>query len=148
MDSSARLLQVEITDVGRLLFSGPCQRITAPAAQGEVCILPRHAPLLSALKPGEVKLEDAIGQTHFFYVSGGFLEVKDSSVTVLADHALRTLEIDRQRALEARMEAEQLLRHSQPLEDRDVAKLDLARAVAQLRVLQHAEIHRLKREQG
>ena len=82
---------------------------------------------------------------HAFVLSGGFLEVKDSVVSILADQVLRSDEIDAELATEARGEAEQQLRESHFIEDRDVAKLDLAKAVAQLRVLQHAEIHRLKK---
>jgi F-type H+-transporting ATPase subunit epsilon len=137
MDKTAPLLQVDIIDVGRLIYSGPCKRITAPAAWGEVCILPRHAPLLTALQPGEIRLQNAAGDERFFYVSGGFMEVKDSNVSILADQALRTSEIDQQRAEEAREEAEQILRETHLLEDRDVAKLELAKAIAQLRVLEH-----------
>ena len=137
MDKSPPLLQVDIIDVGRLIYSGPCQRIAAPAAWGEVCILPRHAPLLTALQPGEIRLQNAAGDERFFYVSGGFMEVKDSTVSILADQALRTSEIDQQRAEEAREEAEQILRETHLLEDRDVAKLELAKAIAQLRVLEH-----------
>lgn len=137
MDKSPPLLQVDIIDVGRLIYTGPCQRIAAPAAWGEVCILPRHAPLLTALQPGEIRLQNAAGDERFFYVSGGFMEVKDSTVSILADQALRTSEIDQQRAEEAREDAEQILRETHLLEDRDVAKLELAKAIAQLRVLEH-----------
>jgi F-type H+-transporting ATPase subunit epsilon len=144
MESPVSSLQVEIADVGRQIFAGECLRIVAPAAHGEVCILPRHAPLLTALRPGEIRLHDTSGENRFFFVSGGFLEVKDSTVTVLADEILRSGEIDQERAQEAREQAEQLLRETHfPLE-RDLAKLNLAKALAQLRVLQHAEIHRLK----
>lgn len=137
MEKPPPLLQVDIIDVGRLIYTGPCQRITAPAAWGEVCILPRHAPLLTALQPGEIRLQNAAGDERFFYVSGGFMEVKDSTVSILADQALRTSEIDQQRAEEAREEAEQILRETHLLEDRDIAKLELAKAIAQLRVLEH-----------
>jgi len=137
MDKPPPLLHVDIIDVGRLIYTGPCQRIAAPAAWGEVCILPRHAPLLTALQPGEIRLQNAAGDERFFYVSGGFMEVKDSTVSILADQALRTSEIDQQRAEEAREEAEQILRETHLFEDRDVAKLELAKAIAQLRVLEH-----------
>ena len=145
MQNSVPTLTVEIADVGRQLFAGACLKLVAPAADGEVCILPRHAPLLTALRPGEVRLQTAGGEDRFFFVSGGFLEVKDSTVTVLADEMLRSTEIDRERAQAAREQAEQVLRESHFRNERDMAKLDLAKALAQLRVLQHAEIHRLKK---
>jgi F-type H+-transporting ATPase subunit epsilon len=138
-------LIVEIADINRLLFAGECLRIVVPAAGGEVCILPRHAPLLTAIRPGEIRLRDLTGEETFFFVSGGFLEVKDSAVTVLADEVLRSSEIDLERASAAREQAEQILRESHFRRERDLAKLDLTKALAQLRVLQHAEIHRLKK---
>ncbi len=146
MDNHPPLLQVDIVDVGRLIFSGHCQRVTAPAAGGEVCILPRQAALLTHLHPGTVRVHTASGDDHFYFVSGGFMEVRHSAVSILADAALRSSEIDRTQAQAARDEAEQALRQSHALEDRDLARLNLARALAQLQVLQHAEIHRLKRD--
>ncbi len=146
MQTNPPQIQVDITDVARLIFSGECLHVTAPAAFGEVCILPRHAPLLTLLRPGAIRLQTATGEAQFYYVSGGFLEVMDSQVTILADQVLRSSEIDQERAMEARREAEQVLRETHLLEDRDIAKLNLVKAMAQLRVLQHAEIHRLKRD--
>lgn len=146
MQTTPSQIQVDITDVARLIFSGTCLKVTAPAAFGEVCILPRHAPLLTFLRPGSIRLRPSEGEDQFYYVSGGFMEVKDSRVTILADQVLRSSEIDQERAMEARREAEQVLRETHLLEDRDIAKLNLIKAAAQLRVLQHAEIHRLKRD--
>ena len=144
MENPAPTLSVEIADISRQIYAGECRKLTAPAAYGEVCILPRHAPLLAALKPGEIHVQTAAGDTRFFFVSGGYLEVKDSTVTVLADEALRSTEIDGERAQTAREQAEQLLRESHFRGERDLAKLNLAKAIAQLRVLQLAEMHRLK----
>jgi len=145
MDSPVLTLQIEIADIGRLIYSGECLKIVAPAAQGEVCILPRHAPMLTSLRPGEIRLQDLSGEDRFYFVSGGYLEVKDSAVTVLADEILRSGEIDSEHAYEAREQAEQVLRESHFRRERDLAKVDLAKALAQLRVLQHAEIYRLKK---
>jgi F-type H+-transporting ATPase subunit epsilon len=146
MQTSSSQIQVDIADVARLIFSGSCFKVTAPAAFGEVCILPRHAPLLTSLRPGSIRLRPSMGADHFYYVSGGFMEVKDSHVTILADQVLRSTEIDQDRASEARREAERVLHETHLVQDRDVAKLNLIKAAAQLRVLQHAEIHRLKKD--
>jgi F-type H+-transporting ATPase subunit epsilon len=148
METNPKLLQVEIAEVGRLVFSGPCTKLVAPAAYGEVCILPRHAPFLTRLTPGEVRLQTDTGEDQFFFLSGGYLEVRNSTVSVLADQMLRSEEIDRQAALEAKQNAEDVLRTSHLFTERDPAKLDLVKAIAQLRVLEHAEIHRLKRRAG
>lgn len=145
MESPPKFLDVEIADVGRLIFRGACTQFVAPAAYGEVCILPRHAPLLARLNPGEVRLQTEGGENQFFFLSGGYLEVKNSAVTVLADAMLRSDEIDRAQALEAKQRAEEILRTSPLFTERDSAKLSLVKALAQLRVLEHAELHRLKR---
>lgn len=140
MDRPATL-HVEIAAVSRLLFSGPCTKLVAPAAHGEVCILPRHAPLLTALRIGQVRLQTATGEDQIFFISGGYLEVRDSEATVLADEMLRSDEIDRETALAAKREAEAALRRVNPLlRDRDPAKIDLIKALAQLQVLERAEL--------
>lgn len=146
MDSSPALLQVEIAEISRLLFSGPCTKLVAPAALGEVCILPRHTPLLVSLRPGEVRLRTADGEAESFYVSGGYLEVRDNQATILADEMLRSSEIDREAALEAKQYAEECLHHTSPLlRNRDPAKLDLVKAIAQLQILERAELERLRK---
>lgn len=144
MESARKFLEVEIAAVDRLVFRGTCTKCVAPAAHGEVCILPRHAPFLSRLRPGEVRIRTETGEDQFFYLSGGYLEVKDSTVTVLADAMQRSDEIDRAAAMEARQRAEEVLRSSHLFSERDDAKLMLVKALAQLRVLEHAELHRLQ----
>lgn len=141
--SSPSFLQAEIADVGQEIYSGPCVSLVAPAAFGEVCILPRHTPFLSKLKPGEIRIETAENERLIYYVSGGYLEVKNSTVTVLADQMLRSTEIDRNAAESAKAKAEQLLKTSPIDSVRDVAKLELVRALAQLRVLEHIEMTKL-----
>jgi F-type H+-transporting ATPase subunit epsilon len=144
--SSTSLLQVEIAEIGRLIFSGPCTKLVAPAAGGEVCILPRHTPFLSSLRPGEVRLQTATGEDQCFFVSGGYLEVRDSTVTVLADEMLRSDEIDREAALAAKEEAEAALEKTSPLlRDKDPARLDLVKALAQLQILERAELQKIRK---
>jgi F-type H+-transporting ATPase subunit epsilon len=138
-----RYLQVDIADVSQQIFSGRCASIVAPAALGEVCILPRHAPFLSKLIPGEVKILTEQDEAQFFYVSGGYMEVADSVVTVLADQMLRSSEIDREAALHAQREAEETLKKSHLFSERDQAKLQLVKALAQLRVLEHVDLTKL-----
>lgn len=139
------ILQVDIADLSRLVFSGPCRSLVAPAAHGEVCIMPRHAPLLTLLKPGVVNLLSDEGERQSFFVSGGFLEVQANTATVLADQMLRSAEIDREAAEQARKAAEQLLKVSLIGSEREKAMFELARAMAQLRALEMAEADRLKR---
>lgn len=139
------VMRVEIADVDQLFFSGICNKLVAPAAHGEVCILPRHTPMLAALRPGEIRLQTQTGEDQSFYVSGGYLEVKSGDVTVLADQMLRSAEIDRTAAQKAKEDAQKTLRESHLFSLRDEAKIDLMKALAQLQVLEHAEMHRLKK---
>lgn len=140
-----RYMQVDIADVGQQIHSGLCLSLVAPAAWGEVCILPRHAPFLSKLVPGEIRLETEQGERLVYYVSGGYLEVQDSTVTVLADRMLRSEEIDRAAALEAKARAERVLQTSHIDSERDLAKLELVKAIAQLRVLEHIDMIKLRK---
>jgi F-type H+-transporting ATPase subunit epsilon len=147
MDNLPQLLHVEIADVDRAIFSGLCRKLVAPAAFGEICILPRHVALLTALRPGEVRLQLASGEDQFFYLSGGYLEVKDNLLTILADQILRSTEINEDAALAARNSATQQLRSSALFSDKDQARLELMKALAQLQVLEHSENYRLKQRQ-
>jgi F-type H+-transporting ATPase subunit epsilon len=132
-------LCIALIDVNRLLYSGSCLSVTAPAALGEVCIYPRHAPLLSRLGTGEVRLKLEDDTTRFYFVAGGFMEVSNNQVTILADRCLRSEEIDRQAALQARQQAEALLKDNPLFSHRDAALLTLAEAEVKLRILQHIQ---------
>jgi F-type H+-transporting ATPase subunit epsilon len=137
-------MQVDIADAAQQIYSGWCFSLTAPAALGEVCILPRHAPFLSKLVPGEICLQTEQGERLAYYVSGGYVEVKNSIVTVLADRMLRSQDIDREAALAAKAAAETVLKTSAIDRDRDRAELELIKVLAQLRVLEH-EMARLRK---
>jgi F-type H+-transporting ATPase subunit epsilon len=130
-------LDVEIASQSRAIYSGQCAHLIAPGELGEMCIMPRHTPVLTRLRPGEVRLRSAAGEDLFFYVSGGFMEVQASTLTILADDMLRSDEIDREAALKAKQEAEAVLEGSRLFSERDAAKLMLIRALAQLRVIEH-----------
>jgi len=133
-------IKVDILDVSRSLYSGPALSLTAPAALGEVCILPRHAPMLTKLNTGEVRLRTRDGGLQFFFVAGGFLEVSDSSVTVLADQTMRSEEIDEAAAVAARQQAEEMLGTSLLFTDRDRAQIALVEALVKLRILEHSRM--------
>jgi F-type H+-transporting ATPase subunit epsilon len=132
----AMTLHVDIVSAEAEIFSGTAEMVFAPAVMGEVGIAPRHAPLLTRLKPGEVRIKAADGEEHFFYVSGGILEVQPHVVTVLADTALRAKDIDESQALAAKQRAEQALSDRKADFDYAKAQVELAEAVAQLRTLQ------------
>jgi len=110
--------------------------VFAPAVMGEIGIAPRHAPLLTTLKPGEVRVQTPSGDEQFFYVSGGALEIQPHLITVLADTALRAKDIDEAAALEAKKRAEEALKDRGDQIEMAEAQAELARAVAQLKALE------------
>src|SRR3989440_7469285 len=129
-------IHVDIVSAEGEIFSGPATMVFAPASQGELGITPRHAPLLSLLKAGEVRVQTPDGEQHFFFVGGGALEVQPTKVTVLADTALRARDIDEAAALAAKQRAEEALRDKAGHITIAEAQAELARAMAQLKVLQ------------
>jgi len=132
----ADTIQVDIVSAEGQIFSGPARMVFAPASQGELGILPRHAPLLTLLKPGEVRVQPPEGDEQHFYVGGGALEIQPHRVTVLADTALRAKDIDEAAALAAKQRAEEMLRAHTDKIDQAQAQAELARAAAQLKMLQ------------
>jgi len=110
--------------------------VYAPAQMGEVGIAPRHAPLLTALSPGEVRIEDTDGKEHGFYITGGMLEVQPHLVTVLADTALRGDQLDEAAALAAKQQAEEALKGVSSDTDLRQAQAELAEASARYRAAQ------------
>jgi len=131
----ALTLHVDIVSAEKEIYSGAAEMVFAPLVTGEVGILPRHAPLIARLKPGEVRVRTATEELSF-YVSGGMLEVQPHVVTVLADTALRAKDLDEAAALKAKQRAEDLLQSRQANVDYARAQAELAEAVAQLRTLQ------------
>ena len=129
-------IQVDIVSAEGELFSGAASEVLAPASQGDLGILPRHAPLLTLLKPGEVRVRTPDGEEHHFFVGGGALEVQPTRVTVLADTALRARDIDEAAALAAKQRAEEALRDRAGHITLAEAQAELARAIAQLKVIQ------------
>ena len=132
----AMTVHVDIVSAEEEIFSGPAAMVFAPAAMGEVGILPRHTPLLTQLKPGEVRVVTPGGEEQFYYDSGGMLEVQPHCVTVLADTALRAKDIDEAAALEAKQRAEEALKDRKGDIDYAKAQSELAEAVAKLQTIQ------------
>ena len=124
-----------ITGERRLLRQEDVAEVVAPGALGELGILPNHASLITSLSPGELRVKSDGGEEEYF-VAGGFMEVHDNEVIVLADAAERGSDIDQERAEEARRRAEDLL-HSAADIDRARAQASLLRSVQRLKVLEH-----------
>ncbi len=127
---------VNIVSAEAEIYSGTATMVFAPAEMGEVGITPRHSPLLTRLKPGEVRVRSDDHEEMFFYVSGGLLEIQPHIVTVLADTALRAKDLDEAAALEAKEQAERMLADQKADFDYAKAQAELSQAVAQLRAIQ------------
>jgi F-type H+-transporting ATPase subunit epsilon len=127
-------IHVDIVSAEKEIFSGLAEMVFAPAELGEVGIAPRHAQLITRLKPGEVRVKTATEEFPFF-VSGGLLEVQPHVVTVLADTAIRAKDIDEAAALQAKARAEEALADKSGKIDYAKAQAELAEAVMQLRTL-------------
>jgi len=110
--------------------------VFAPASMGEVGITPRHAPMLTTLKPGEVRVQDEDGKEETFYITGGMLEVQPTRVTVLADTALRGDQLDEAAALASQQDAEKALEGASDQTDVARAQAELAEARARYRAAQ------------
>jgi F-type H+-transporting ATPase subunit epsilon len=131
----ALTMHVDIVSAEKEIFSGLAEMLVATLAQGEVGILPRHAPLLARMKPGEVRVKTPTEELSFF-ISGGLLEVQPHVVTVLADTALRARDLDEAAAIKAKERAEDAMKNRQADIDYAKAQAELAEAVAQLRAIQ------------
>jgi F-type H+-transporting ATPase subunit epsilon len=129
-------LHVDIVSAEHEIFSGSAQMVFVPAEMGELGITPRHAPLLTRLKPGSVRVKTETDE-QVFYVSGGILEIQPHVVTVLSDTALRARDIDEAAALEAKRHAEEALANQTAEVDIVRAQAELAEALARLRTLEH-----------
>jgi F-type H+-transporting ATPase subunit epsilon len=131
----ASTVHVDIVSAEKEIFSGTAEMVFAPAELGEVGITPRHAPFITRLKPGEVRVKVSESESYPFYVSGGMLEVQPHLVTVLADTAIRAKDIDEAAAIEAKARAEEALSDKSGKIDYATAQAQLAEAIMQLRTL-------------
>ena len=127
---------LDIVSAEQEIFSGIVEMVVATGELGEIGIAPGHAPLLTILKPGEIRITLPGGQEEIYYVSGGMLEVQPFYVTVLADAVQRADSIDEAAALAAKARAEEAIANKDAVLDYSVAATELARAVAQLRAIQ------------
>jgi len=127
----AMTLHVDIVSAEKEIYSGTAEMVFAPLATGEVGVLPRHAPLIARMKPGEVRVRTSSEELQF-YVSGGVLEVQPHVVTVLADTAIRAKDMDEAAAQAAKQRAEEALKDRKADIDYAQVQADLAQAIAQL----------------
>jgi len=129
-------IHVDIVSAEGQIFSGEASMVFAPAVMGEIGIAPRHAPLLTTLKPGEVRVQLPSGEEQFFFVGGGAIEIQPHLVTVLADTALRAKDLDEAAAVQAKQRAEEALKDRGDKIDVAKAQVELAMAVAQIKAIE------------
>ncbi|WP_183911322.1 F0F1 ATP synthase subunit epsilon [Simiduia aestuariiviva] len=132
----AMTVHCDIVSAEEAIFSGLVELVVAAGTEGDLGVTYGHAPLLSSLKPGPIRIVKQDGEEEIYYVSGGFLEIQPYQVTVLADAALRADDLDEAAALEAQKSAEQQLHNNAGEIDFSRAAVELAEASAKLRTLQ------------
>ena len=130
-----KTMQVELVSAEAEIFSGPATMVIATAQSGELGIYPEHTPLITNLKPGDVRVQTEDGEEQVIYVSGGILEVTPKKITVLSDTAIRADDLDEASAMAAQKKAEQALKDAKADIDYARAKAELAQAAAQLQAL-------------
>lgn len=131
----AMTMHCDIVSAEKSIFSGRVEMVVATGTLGDLGVAPGHAPLITGLIPGPVRLIKDGGDEEVFYVSGGYLEVQSGVVTLLTDTALRAADVDEAAAVEAMAEAERAMQDASAELDYGTAAAQLAEAAAQLRAL-------------
>ena len=134
---AAMTVHLDVVSAEESLFSGLVESIQVSGSEGDLGVNYGHAPLLTALKPGMVRLVKQFGHEDVMYVAGGTLEVQPARITILADTAVRGEDLDEQAAEKAKRDAEEQMANTSTAElDYQQAAVQLAEAIAQLRVIQ------------
>ena len=131
----AMTMHIDIVSAEVEIYSGTVTEVYAPAEMGEVGIMAHHAPLLTRMKPGEVRVVKLSGEVESFFVNGGILEVQPHVVTILSDTALRAADLDEAAALESKARAEAVMADKKTDYDYARARTELLEAVAQIETI-------------
>ncbi len=133
MAEAAQTLHVDVVSAEEQIYSGEAEFVVLPGETGELGIYPRHTPLITRIKPGEVRIKPAGGAAEeFIFVAGGVLEVQPRGVTVLADTAIRGADLDEAKATEALKQAEEARKNAQGKQEVATVEAELAMLAAQL----------------
>lgn len=132
----AMTVHLDLVSAEQQIFSGRVETLQVTGVDGDLGILPGHAPLLTKIKPGMVRIVKQHGKEEIIYLSGGMLEVQPSTVTILADVALRAKDLDEAAALEAKRAAEAQMANQGGDFDYAAAAIELSKAIAKLRVIE------------
>ena len=137
----ANTIHVDVVSAEESIYSGEAEFVVLPGVMGELGVYPKHTPLITQIKPGEVRIKvPGQAEEQIVFVQGGYLEIQPDIVTVLSDTAIRAKDLDEAKALQAKQAAEQAMQNKASKEDVARAEAELAGAVAQL-----AAIRRLRR---
>ncbi len=137
----AHTIHVDVVSLTESIYSGEAEFVVLPGVMGELGIYPKHAPLITQIKAGEVRIKvPGQDEEQIVFVQGGFLEVQPDVVTVLSDTAIRAKDLDEKQALEAKQRAEEAMQNKTSSEEIAKAEGELAGALAQL-----AAIRKLRR---
>jgi F-type H+-transporting ATPase subunit epsilon len=140
----ANTIHVDVVSLVESIFSGDAEFVVLPGVMGELGVYPKHTPLITQIRPGEVRIKlPGQEEEQIVFVQGGFLEVQPDTVTVLSDTAIRARDLDEAKALEAKQRAEEAMQNKTSKEEIARAEAELAGALAQL-----AAIRRLRRGRG
>lgn len=133
----AKTVHIDVVSAEASIFSGEAEFVVAPAGAGEVGIYPNHAPMITNIKPGalRIKLADSNDET-VIYISGGILEVQPGMITVLSDTAIRGADLDESKAMAAKAAAEEAMKNRTSDIDYAMAQAELAEAVAQIQAIE------------
>ena len=138
----AMTIHVDVVSAEQEIFSGLAEVVIVPAQMGEVGIYPRHAPMITKIKPGSVRIRiPEQAEDELIYVSGGMLEVQPSIVTILADTAIRGADLDEAKALEAKVRAEEAMKDKSSKIDYAKAQAELAESLAQIAAIEKIRKH-------
>jgi F-type H+-transporting ATPase subunit epsilon len=133
---AAPTIHVDVVSAEEQIFSGEAEFVVLPGIAGELGIYPRHTPLLTAIRPGAVRMKiPGRADEEFVFVQGGYLEVQPHRITVLADTAIRAKDLDEKAALEAKRAAEEARTNKTSAEEIATAEAELAAAMAQLEAI-------------
>jgi|TARA_B110000037_G_scaffold50907_1_gene62487 F-type H+-transporting ATPase subunit epsilon len=138
----AMTIHVDVVSAEQEIFSGLAEVVIVPAQMGEVGIYPRHAPMITRIKPGSVRIRiPEQAEDELIYVSGGMLEVQPSIITILADTAIRGADLDEAKALEAKVRAEEAMKDKSSKIDYAKAQAELAESLAQIAAIEKIRKH-------
>ncbi|MEI8094427.1 MAG: F0F1 ATP synthase subunit epsilon [Spirochaetales bacterium] len=134
-------LTVEIVSAERAIWSGSADFVVIPGSQGELGVRSGHTPLITYLKSGDVMVQDSNGERHHFYVSGGVVEVQPGGVIVLSDASVRAQDLDEAAILEAKSQAEEMLRNKQDKMNYAEIEVKLSQMISQLSTIEKYRSH-------